>query len=93
MNWWQLEIPEVYEKSGSSGTGLNDTQVKSKLDEVGPNELEEKKRKPEWKIFLNQFKDFMIVVLLGAAAVSTPRPKREADSDLFHGPFVRPSKQ
>src|SRR5688572_2506988 len=70
MNWWQLEIKEVYSKANSSPTGLTEQKFKTRLAEVGPNELLEKKRKPPFTIFLNQFKDFMIVVLLAAAIVA-----------------------
>ncbi|MDZ7582051.1 MAG: cation-transporting P-type ATPase [Deltaproteobacteria bacterium] len=35
-----------------------------------PNELIEKKRKPLWMMFLDQFKDFMILVLIAAAVVA-----------------------
>jgi P-type Ca2+ transporter type 2C len=69
MNWWQLQIQEVFSKTTSSSTGLNDEQFKSRLAEAGPNELLEKKRKP-FTIFLNQFKDFIILVLLAAAIIA-----------------------
>jgi P-type Ca2+ transporter type 2C len=70
MNWWQFETEEVLKKSGSSMAGLTTESAKARMAEIGPNELLEKKRKPTWKIFLNQFKDFMIVVLLAAAIVA-----------------------
>jgi Ca2+-transporting ATPase len=70
MTWWQLDIPDVYKNSNSSSAGLLDDSAKSRLTEVGPNELVEKKRKQPFTIFLNQFKDFMIVVLLAAAIVA-----------------------
>jgi P-type Ca2+ transporter type 2C len=70
MNWWQLKIEEVLTKSSSSMAGLTMEAARQKMAEVGPNELQEKKRKPAWVIFLNQFKDFMIVVLLAAAIVA-----------------------
>ncbi len=70
MNWWQLNTPDVYVKSTTLLTGLTDQQVNSKMHEFGLNELLEKKRKPPFTIFLNQFRDFMILVLLGAAIVA-----------------------
>jgi Ca2+-transporting ATPase len=70
MNWWQLDIPEVLGNLNSSEDGLTDDVAKSKLSEVGPNELIEKKRKSTLAIFLDQFKDFMIIVLLAAAIVA-----------------------
>ena len=41
-----------------------------RLARYGNNELEEKEKKPAWHLFLNQFKDFMIVVLMLAAIIS-----------------------
>jgi P-type Ca2+ transporter type 2C len=70
MNWWQLEIAEVIDKTGSSKDGLTADVVVARLHESGRNELAETIRKPGWKIFLNQFKDFMIAVLLAAAVVA-----------------------
>ena len=70
MNWWQTNIDDIFKDLGTRQEGLADDSVKSRLSKVGPNELIEKKRKPPLTIFLNQFKDFMIVVLLAAAIVA-----------------------
>ncbi len=40
------------------------------LAEFGLNELQEKKKKPAWLLFLAQFSDFMILVLLAAAIIA-----------------------
>lgn len=68
--WWQLGAEEVVSKLATSMQGLQGEIVKQRLSEFGKNELIEKKRKPAWRIFLNQFSDFMILVLLGAAVVA-----------------------
>ncbi len=70
MNWWQLDIPDVLKNLNTTKDGLTDDVAETRLSEVGPNELVEKKRKSTLTIFLNQFKDFMIIVLLVAAIVS-----------------------
>jgi P-type Ca2+ transporter type 2C len=70
MNWWQLNIDDVLSKVGSSVEGLTEESAEAKRKSEGPNELQEKKRKTPLTIFLNQFKDFMIVVLLAAAIVA-----------------------
>ncbi len=70
MNWHNLESTEVIEKTGSSANGLTSDSVLLKLAEFGPNELQEKKKRPPWILFLNQFKDFMIVVLMAAAVIA-----------------------
>ena len=53
--------------TGSNPHGLSLKAATQRLIEFGPNELEEKKKKPAWLLFLNQFKDFMILVLIAAA--------------------------
>src|SRR5687768_2781908 len=70
MNWWQLDIQDVFKKYGSSTTGLSTGEAEARIAEYGKNELLEKKRKSALQIFLNQFKDFMILVLLAAAVVA-----------------------
>lgn len=70
MNWHQLQIDETLEKTGSSREGLSAEAVEQKKAEFGLNELQEKKKKPAWLLFLNQFKDFMILVLMVAAVIS-----------------------
>jgi Ca2+-transporting ATPase len=70
MEWWIPEAGEVLKKLETTQEGLSDDAARRKREEAGPNELEQKKRKPAWKIFLDQFKDFMILVLLAAAVIS-----------------------
>ena len=70
MNWHSLDIEKVFTLSGSSPAGLSTHVAEQKLAECGPNELESKKKKPAWKLFVNQFKDFMILVLVVAAVIS-----------------------
>ena len=50
--------------------GLSQDQAQSRLREHGPNRLAEGQRRPLWRMFLAQFRDFMILVLLAAAVIS-----------------------
>jgi Ca2+-transporting ATPase len=70
MLWHQKDINEVLDEMGSSLQGLSSAAARRRLDEYGPNELKEKKRKTPFMMFLGQFRDFMILVLIAAAAVS-----------------------
>lgn len=70
MNWHCLDTEKVYALTGTNASGLSPSAVAVKRTEFGPNELEEKKRKPAWLLFLQQFTDFMILVLLAAAVVA-----------------------
>lgn len=70
MNWWQLDTSQIIKDLDTSAEGLTADGARKKLADAGSNELVEKKRKPPLTIFLNQFKDFMILVLLAAAIVA-----------------------
>ena len=69
--WFNQESQKVIEKLNSNiEKGLTEEQVKSSREKYGFNELEAKKKKTLLVKFLEQFKDFMIIVLIIAAIVS-----------------------
>ena len=70
MNWYQKDIKENFELLKSSDRGLSSEEAAERLLEYGPNELKEVKKKTLFMMFLDQFKDFMIMVLMAAAVVS-----------------------
>ncbi len=70
MDWHTLHIEKVLELTRSTSQGISSGEALEKLKEHGPNSLTEKKKKSPWVIFLHQFKDFMIMVLLAAAIIS-----------------------
>lgn len=70
-NWYQKNIQEVKEELKTNlEDGLTLEQVKEKQETIGFNELKAKKKKSLVVKFLEQFKDFMIIVLIIAAIVS-----------------------
>jgi len=50
--------------------GLSVDEAARRLSAYGPNVLREAKGNPPWKLFLRQFEDFMIWVLMGAAVLA-----------------------
>ncbi len=70
MRWHQKEINSVVEDLGTSLQGLSTEEAKKRLEEYGPNELKEGEKKTPLGMFLDQFKDFMIIVLIAAAAIA-----------------------
>ena len=54
----------------STKEGLTSAQVKERLEKYGPNALQAGEKTTILQKFINQFKDFMIIVLLAAAVIS-----------------------
>src|SRR3990170_1816187 len=70
MRWHQKTIDQVVSDLHSSRQGLSETEAERRLVEYGRNVLAEKPGKTPLAMFLDQFKDFMILVLIGAAFIS-----------------------
>lgn len=70
MNIYNLNIKESIESLDSSDKGLSIHEAESRLIKYGKNELIEKKKKPVWILFAEQFRDFMILILIAAAVIS-----------------------
>ena len=70
-NWYQKNIDDVKKELATDiEKGLSSKQVEEKQQNVGFNELKARKKKSLIVKFLEQFKDFMIIVLIIAAIVS-----------------------
>ncbi len=65
-----LNIDGSFEQLHSSQDGLSEEEAAQRLHQFGANELLGKKEKPWWLLLINQFADFMILLLLVAAIVS-----------------------
>ena len=70
-NWYNKSKEEVFKEFEiSEEMGLSDEQVIKNREKYGSNELQAQKKKSLFVKFLEQFKDFMIIVLIIAAVVS-----------------------
>lgn len=68
--YYQLSCEEVKQKVNGSLEPLTMEQVRVHQEKYGPNELIEGKKKTMLQIFLEQFKDFLVIILMIAAVVS-----------------------
>ena len=69
--WYQIETKEVLQRLNvNSDVGLLTAETKKRLEKYGPNVLEQKQKISPLKIFFEQFKDFLIIILLAASGVS-----------------------
>ncbi len=70
-NWFNKDVSEVEKELQTDiNKGLSNEQVKEKTEKYGLNELQAAKKKTLLQRFLDQFKDFSIIVLIIAAIVS-----------------------
>ena len=68
--WYGLTQEEVLKRLGTNRTGLSEEEAEKRLKTYGENVLKEQEEMPWWQIFLGQFKDLLVMILIGAAGVS-----------------------
>ena len=69
--WYQKSSATVVEEIGSDlHKGLSDKEAAERLTKYGPNELKGKPHATIWEMLLEQFKDFLVLILIGASIVS-----------------------
>ncbi|OMD41182.1 cation-translocating P-type ATPase [Paenibacillus odorifer] len=69
MEYYRKNVTDSLQEVQSTTNGLKSAEVDKRLERDGYNELKGKKKDPLWKLFLENFKDPMVVVLLIAAIV------------------------
>ena len=70
MAWYQRDRAETERLLESSSKGLSKEEAAKRLCEYGPNALAEAEKKSVLRIFLEQFADLMVLILIVAALVS-----------------------
>ncbi len=68
--WHSKPVETVLEELETNSLGLTEEEVQQRLVKYGLNELKETKRVTALEIFLNQFKDIFVIMLLVATAIS-----------------------
>ena len=69
-NYYQFSAEEVKQDINGKQEPLTAAEVKAHQEKLGPNELVEGKKKTTLQIFLEQYKDFLVIILIAAAIVS-----------------------
>jgi Ca2+-transporting ATPase len=67
---WTIPVGEIFDGLNSSTDGLSSGEANSRLEKHGKNELEEGEKVSPVKLFLEQFADFLIIILIIAATLS-----------------------
>jgi Ca2+-transporting ATPase len=68
--WHTQTTDETYVQLHSQPGGLSNAEAVSRLQQYGPNELQAAHRVSPWEILLEQFKNVLILILLGATTIS-----------------------
>ncbi|MGE0824587.1 MAG: calcium-translocating P-type ATPase, PMCA-type [Candidatus Binatia bacterium] len=69
--WHTLSAAEVAARLNVDlDVGLSPKEAEKRLQTHGPNELVEQQRRSVWRMLVDQFTDFMIIVLIAAAMIS-----------------------
>jgi len=68
--YYRMQADEVLQDLQTSQKGLPRDEAAKRRAEHGPNELATDTSKPKWLIFLTQFSDVLVIVLVVAAAIS-----------------------
>ena len=68
---YEMNEKEIFDKYKTDKNGLSSDEAARRLLTNGLNEIVSEKPKTKWSIFLSQFKDFMLIILLAAAIITT----------------------
>jgi P-type Ca2+ transporter type 2C len=69
--WHSLEVDKALGLLDSNAdSGLTPQEIQQRLQKYGPNELEENAGRSTWEILLDQFKNIMLLMLIGVALIS-----------------------
>lgn len=74
---------DVLKQFNVSKSGLSENQVKENLDKYGYNQLTEKKKQTVMQVFLTQFKDLLVIILIIAAIISMATGNVESTLVIF----------
>jgi magnesium-transporting ATPase (P-type) len=65
-----LPVPNVFDYLSSSEKGLSDAEARKRLEVYGVNEIVEKDRRQGFQIFLSQFTNPLVLVLIVASIIA-----------------------
>lgn len=70
MNYYQMEAEEITKQLKSAADGLSEEEAKKRKEKYGANEIKEAKKKGVVRVFLEQFADLLVIILIISALIS-----------------------
>ena len=85
MNTWHTQDAQevLKDRKSDAEKGLSSGEARLRLHSHGPNELEEHRVRPPWKMLLDQFTETMVVILIVAAIISAILGKQTETIAIF----------
>ncbi len=84
MNYYEMPVDTVINNLKSDcSRGLSEKEAQKRLHEYGLNAIQSEKKRPVIMRFFDQFNDFMIIILLCAAAISFVTSIMEGHHDIL----------
>src|SRR3990170_4513306 len=71
MEFYKADIQDIFKELGSNEKGLSSDEAKARLEKFGYNRLEEKKKVSPILLFLHEFNDPVVWVLIAALVISS----------------------
>ena len=81
--WYRESAENVLKDMGSSQRGLTQQQVEEVRRQAGENVLQEGAGKKAWQVFLEQFQDLLVIILIAAAGISMVSDNIESAVVIF----------
>lgn len=81
--WYRESAENVLKDMGSSQRGLTQQQAEEVRRQAGENVLQEGAGKKAWQVFLEQFQDLLVIILIAAAGISVVSDNIESAVVIF----------
>ncbi len=81
--FYEYPKEQVFSLMKSDEKGLSPKEAQDRLAQYGPNQLAESKKKSVARIFLEQFADLLVVILIAAAVISMVSGNTESTLVIF----------
>lgn len=81
--YWKYSKEKLKEQFPTTEQGLSAAQVQANREKYGENVLEEGKRASVWQVFLSQFADLLVIILIVAAVISMFSGNAESTIVIF----------
>ena len=81
--YYRQTAQQALESQQADLRGLSEAEVRRRAEQYGPNKLSEGKKKSTLQVFLEQFKDLLVIILIIAALISAVSENVESTIVIF----------